>query len=147
MYNGSVTCCERWLIRYEHNNPAFCIAAHWSINMLIFSCRIVSFTAWKTKFIFSVSTAVVKWWKSGLVRTILRSSKSANSNCWTCLRSCGLPANFGNVSFMLMRFTFSASRSVLLRKSMMETSTNVLLLTIASKMLHDSTRRFVLRSS
>ncbi|XP_062304931.1 protein sidekick-1-like [Osmerus eperlanus] len=30
-----------------------------------FSCRMVSLTAWNTKRMFSVSIAVVKWWKSG----------------------------------------------------------------------------------
>ncbi len=35
---------------------------------LRFSWRIVSLTAWKTKRMFSVSMAVVKWWKSGLLR-------------------------------------------------------------------------------
>lgn len=44
---------------------------HCSMISLRFSCRMVSFTAWKTKRIFSVSTAVVKWWNSGFPRFLL----------------------------------------------------------------------------
>lgn len=41
---------------------------HCSMMSLRFSCSMVSLTAWKTKRMFSVSMAVVKWWKSGLPR-------------------------------------------------------------------------------
>lgn len=44
------------------------VFSHCSIMSLRFSCRMVSLTAWKTKRMFSVSMAVVKWWNSGLLR-------------------------------------------------------------------------------
>uniref|UniRef100_A0A0E9SUR7 Uncharacterized protein n=1 Tax=Anguilla anguilla TaxID=7936 RepID=A0A0E9SUR7_ANGAN len=48
---------------------------------------------------------------------------------------------------MATHLTFSSSKSVLLRKRMMETLLKTRLLTIVSKMLSDSMSRFVCRSS
>lgn len=55
---------------------------HCSIISLRFSCRMVSFTAWKTKRMFSVSTAVVKWWKSGFPRFLLLRLNNCTRNAW-----------------------------------------------------------------
>lgn len=55
---------------------------HWSMISLRFSCRMVSLTAWKTKRIFSVSIAVVKWWKSGLPRFLLLRLNNCTRNAW-----------------------------------------------------------------
>ena len=111
------------------------------------SPSIVSRTAWKTNLMFSVSTAVVKWWNSGRVRTARRSSNSLSSNCWTSFRNFELPKNLGKKWLMSETSTFSASKSVLFRKRITETCAKHLLLTIVSKMLQDSMRRFVKRSS
>lgn len=70
-----------------------------------------------------------------------------------CLRTCtssslrGSPRNSGKFLRMSAVQIFSTSRSVLLRKRMMDTLRKSLLLTIVSKMFMLSTRRFVLRSS
>lgn len=42
------------------------------------SCRMVSFTAWKTNFIFSVSIAVVKWWNNAFDLSRRRLSNICN---------------------------------------------------------------------
>ena len=39
---------------------------HWSISISRFRCKMISLTELKTTLMFSVSTAVVKWWKRGL---------------------------------------------------------------------------------
>lgn len=67
----------------------------------------------------------------------------------TCTSSSlrGSPLNSGKFLRMSTVRIFSTSRSVLLRKRMMETFRKSLLLTIVSKMFMLSTRRFVLRSS
>ena len=119
----------------------------WSIRSSIFLRKIVSFTAWNTKRMFSVSTAVVKWWKKGRVRSRRRELNNSNWNFWTASNDWLLPLNCGKNSWILTRCIFCSSRSVLLRKRMMETLVKARLLTIVSKMLHDSTKRFVCRSS
>lgn len=121
---------------------------HYSIIMvrrLFWS--MVCLTAWNTKRMFSVSTAVVKWWKSGFVRHRLRESSRLSSKFCTSVNSCGLPRNCGKYDATFTSLIFNSSRSVLLRKRMMDTCENDLLLTIVSKMLHDSMKRLVLRSS
>lgn len=55
---------------------------HCSMMSLRFSCRMVSLTAWKTKRMFSVSTAVVKWWKSGFPRFLLLRLNDCTRNAW-----------------------------------------------------------------
>lgn len=55
---------------------------HCSMMSLRFSCRMVSLTAWKTKRIFSVSIAVVKWWKSGFPRFLLLRLNDCTRNAW-----------------------------------------------------------------
>lgn len=55
---------------------------HCSMISLRFSCRMVSLTAWKTKRMFSVSIAVVKWWKSGLLRFLLLRLNDWTRNAW-----------------------------------------------------------------
>lgn len=55
---------------------------HCSMISLRFSCRMVSLTAWKTKRMFSVSTAVVKWWKSGFPRFLLLRLKDCTRKAW-----------------------------------------------------------------
>lgn len=67
----------------------------------------------------------------------------------TCTSSSlrGSPLNSGKFLRMSTVRIFSTSRSVLLRKRMMETFRKSLLLTMVSKMFMLSTRRFVLRSS
>lgn len=55
---------------------------HCSMISLRFSCRMVSLTAWKTKRIFSVSIAVVKWWKSGFPRFLLLRLNDCTRNAW-----------------------------------------------------------------
>ena len=57
------------------------------------SCRIVSFTAWKTNLMFSVSIAVVKWWKSGLLRSRRRQSNMFSSKFCTSVNFRGFPRN------------------------------------------------------
>jgi len=126
----------------RHNTRSHC-----SIRDLRLSPNIVSRTAWKTNLMFSVSMAVVKWWKRGRVRTVRRSSNNLSSNCCTSLRLVELPENDGKYWLMSDTLTLSASRSVLFRKRIIETCTKDLLLTIVWKMLHDSTRRLVQRSS
>lgn len=123
---------------------------HWSMSWLMLFCRIVSRVASNTNFMFSVSTAVVKWWKRAWERSFLRELKSSTSNFWTSSSLFGSARGgnwSGKWSLMLETLIFSFSKSVLLRKRMMDTFANVLLLTMASKMSQDSTRRFVLLSS
>ena len=68
---------------------------HCNIKLLILFCRIVSLVAEKTNLMFSVSTAVVKWWKSGRVLSFRRESNKQISNFWTSSRHLG-SADFGN---------------------------------------------------
>lgn len=58
------------------------LEGHCSMISLRFSCRMVSLTAWKTKRMFSVSTAVVKWWKSGFPRFLLFRLNDCTRNAW-----------------------------------------------------------------
>lgn len=55
---------------------------HCSMMSLRFSWRMVSLTAWKTKRMFAVSIAVVKWWKSGLLRFLLLRLNDSTRNAW-----------------------------------------------------------------
>lgn len=129
-------------IPYSIHDLRYC-----SIRDFKLSCNIVSFTAWNIKVMFSVSMAVVKWWKSGFVLSRLRSSKSPNMKFCTSCKQWGSPWKSLKVSLILTYLTFSANKSVLLRKSIMDTFQNVLLLIIVSNMSHDSKSLFVLRSS
>ena len=107
----------------------------------------VSFTAMKTYFIFSVSVAVVKWWNNALSLFLLTLSNISKRKDCTSLMSSGSPWKFGRYSWKFERASFSPSRSVLLRNRMMETSLKHLLLTMVSKMLQLSSRRGVVLSS
>jgi len=113
----------------------------------MFLRSIVSCTSWKTIFIFFVSIAVVKWWKSGCDRSERCSSNSRTRKCWTSFSEHGSPRKCGKYSRMSTTAIFSSSRSVLLRNRMIEMCENALLLTIVLNMLQDSMRRFVRRSS
>ena len=68
---------------------------HWSIKDRRFSWSIVSLTSWKTSLMFSVSMAVVKWWKRGLARSLRRESKLCNRNAFTSSMLCGSPVKLG----------------------------------------------------
>ena len=107
----------------------------------------VSFTAWKTNFIFSVSMAVVKWWNSAfdLSRRLL--SNMCSMNCCTSLSLWGFPSKFGKKSLMFVVETFFSSKSVLFKNNIIDTLLKNLLFTMVSKMLHDSTSRLVVLSS
>lgn len=94
-----------------------------------------------------MSIAVVKWWKSGFVRSRRLSSNILNIKFWTSSRQCGSPSKSLKVSFILTCFTFSSSKSVLFKKRIIETHEKVLLLIIVSKMSQDSTSLFVFLSS
>lgn len=116
-----------------------------SINDCKFRRNIVSLTALKTTLIFSVSTAVVKWWKSGLRTSFLTFLKKSNKNACTSVKFHGSPLNSSKMLLMLdcLFLSFSSSRSVLFKNNIMETFWNITLLTIVSNMFLDSFNRFV----
>lgn len=107
----------------------------------------VSFTAWKTNLMFSVSMAVVKWWKRAFDLSLLLLSNICKIKFCTSSILWGSPWKAGKKSFILVYLIFSKSRSVLFRNRMIDTLAKNLLLTIVSKILHDSTSRFVVLSS
>ena len=71
---------------------------HCSMMSLRFSCRMVSLTAWKTKRMFSVSTAVVKWWNSGFPRFLLLRLKDCTRKAWKEQSGGGRLSNWVKVS-------------------------------------------------
>ena len=124
----------------------------WSLFYCNISCRrlfwrIVSFTAENTYSIFLVSVAVVKWWNNALSRFLLTLSNMSRRKSWTSFITLGSPLNCGKNRLKSDVGSFFFSRSVLLRKRMMETSLKHLLFTIVSKMLQLSSNRGVLLSS
>ena len=110
-------------------------------------CNMVSLTAAKTYLIFSVSVAVVKWWKSARSRFRRTLSNMSSRKHWTSLMSRGSPPKWGKYRLKSECGNFSLNRSVLLRKRMIETSLKHLLFTMVSKILQLSSKRGVLLSS
>lgn len=75
---------DSWLVSqfYSQGSCRLQREGHCSMISLRFSCRMVSLTAWKTKRMFSVSIAVVKWWKSGFPRFLLLRLNDCTRNAW-----------------------------------------------------------------
>lgn len=98
---------------------------------------------------FSVSTAVVKWWYNGFLGSLLTPENIATMNACTSCIECEFPANWGKYQRISVSglATFFSNKSYLLRKSMMDTLPKIILLTMASKMSRASSSLFVFRSS
>jgi hypothetical protein len=95
--------------------------------------------------IFSVSTAVVKWWNNGFLGSLFTLVNIAKMNAWTSAKLRGSPENWGKYvrKSDSPEQTFCVSRSVLFRNKMIDTPRNTRLLTIVSNMLRDSSKRLV----
>lgn len=128
------------LARSERMN--FC---HCNIRDSRFRWRMVSLTALNTTLIFSVSTAVVKWWKRGLRGSRFTQRKNSTRNSCTSSSFLSFPENVGknHLIFVSPDFSFSASRSVLFRNKIIDTPLNTRLFTMVSNMFFDSSNRFV----
>ncbi len=126
---------KRDLIRGPQKSP----------TSLKFFRKMVSLTALKTALIFSVSTAVVKWWYSSFSLLRFTRSKKLTRNACTASKLCESPLNSGKYQLMSVSrfFNFSSSRSALFRNKMNETFLKITLFMIVSKMFCDSTKRFV----
>lgn len=141
-------CCMMGFRNSYNNNRASTKGRHHcSMSLFKFSSNIVSLTAWKIFLMLLVSTAVVKWWNSALLRSRRLMSNMLSMNACTVVRSVLSPAKFGNHVLMLTCLILCSSKSVLFRNKMIDTLEKCLWLTIVSKMLHDSIRRLVCRSS
>lgn len=118
---------------------------HASMSDSRFLWRIVSLTALNTTLIFSVSTAVVKWWNNGFLGSLFTLVNIAKMNAWTSAKLRGSPENWGKYvrKSDSPEQTFCVSRSVLFRNKMIDTPRNTRLLTIVSNMLRDSSKRLV----
>lgn len=110
-----------------------------------FRRKMVSFTALNTTLMFSVSTAVVKWWNKGLRGSLLAFRKYSMRKSCTSIKLLSFPAKSGKNQRMFVSpdFSFSASKSVLFRNRMMETSLKIWLFTMVSNIFFDSSKRFV----
>lgn len=109
--------------------------------------RMVSLTILKTTLMFLVSVAVVKWRYSSCALSCLTELNMLTRNVWISPSERGSPLNSGKLSWIFLCLIFSVRRSVLLKKRITDTFLKQRLLTIVSKMLTLSTRRFVTRSS
>lgn len=107
--------------------------------------RIVSFTALKTTLMFSVSTAVVKWWKSGFLGSLFTDTNMSNMKLCTSFMECESPLNCGKYQWTSVSgdLTFLSRRSVLFRNKIIETLPKIILLTIVSNMFLDSSSLLV----
>lgn len=120
-----------------------------NINNCKFLFKIVSLTELKTTLMFSVSTAVVKWWYKDLPGVRLTSVNMVKINLCTSWIECEFPENCGKYQRISVSgfATFFTRRSYLLRKSIIETLSNTLLLIIVSNTYLDSSSLFVRLSS
>lgn len=114
-----------------------------------FLCKIVSLTALKTYLIFSVSTAVVKWWNKGFFGSLLVDTKRFKIKSCTWTRSWLSPWNSGKKCRKSVSFdnNFFWSKSVLFKNKIIETPLKTRLLTIVSNIFWDSRSLFVRLSS
>jgi len=119
---------------------------YWSMRDSKFRCRIVSFTALKTTLIFSVSTAVVKWWNNGFLGSRLTETNISRIKFCTSFMECGSPVNCGKYkrTFVSCDLTFLSSKSVLFKNKIIETPQNIMLFTIVSNIFLDSSNLLVL---
>ena len=119
---------------------------YWSISDSKFLCNIVSLTALNTTFIFSVSTAVVKWWKSGFLGSLFTDINISSIKFCTSFMECESPANCGKYqrTFVSGDLTFLSNKSVLFKNKIIDTPPNIMLLTIVSNIFLDSSNRLVL---
>lgn len=120
-------------------------AFYWSISDSKLRCKMVSLTALKTTFMFSVSTAVVKWWNRGFLVSLLAETKKSSIKCWTSFIECGSPLNWGKNQriFVSSERTFLSSKSVLFKNNMIDTPLKNMLLTMVSNIFLDSSNLFV----
>lgn len=136
-----------YLVRFNKQNSDFLRQhyGHCSIRDSKFRCNIVSLTALNTTLIFSVSTAVVKWWNSGFRGSLFTALKKSSKKACTSKRLLSSPVNSGKYQriFVSPDFNFSANKSVLFKNKIIETPLKTKLLTIVSNMFFDSSSLFV----
>lgn len=118
---------------------------YWSMSDCKLRWRIVSLTALKTTLIFSVSTAVVKWWKSGFLGSLFTDTNMSRMKFCTSFMECESPLNCGKYQRTSVSgdLTFLSSRSVLFRKRMIDTLPKIMLFTIVSNIFLDSSSLLV----
>lgn len=98
---------------------------------------------------FSVSTAVVKWWYRAFFGSLLTLINKYRINFWTSSIEWLLPLNWGKYQRISVSgfFTFFFSRSYLFKNKIIETLLNITLLTIVSNISRASSNLFVFLSS
>ena len=83
---------------------------HCSMRDCRFRWRMVSFTALNTTLMFSVSTAVVKWWNRGLRGSFFTETNRSRVNFCTSARLWGSPGNCGKYHLIFVSWDWSCKR-------------------------------------